>query len=42
LNDLAAKINNTCKELHHVVPIQSQRLETLLDTQNELQKSKIL
>lgn len=42
LDDLATKTNDTCEELHHVVPIQSQRFETLLNTQNELRKSKII
>jgi len=42
LDSLAVETNNTCEELHHVVPIHSQRLETLLNTQNELRKSKIL
>jgi len=42
LDELVAETNDTCEELHHVVPVQSQRLETLLHTQNELRKSKML
>ncbi|KAF9784516.1 hypothetical protein BJ322DRAFT_1064876 [Thelephora terrestris] len=42
LDELATETNDICEELDHLVPIQSQRLETLLNTQNELRKSKIL